>query len=105
MANDYDDKIAVLTKASERLEQSSKELAALSAEINGCIQAIKEEIDRATGPENQQRHTNGLHESDIGPLWAKHFSKIDSDVGSNTIVFALAYIIEDKAKASAIDGD
>jgi len=46
-----------------------------------------------------------IDDCDIGPLWGKHFSKIGEDAGSKTIVLALVYIIEDKAKAGAVDGD
>jgi hypothetical protein len=46
-----------------------------------------------------------IDDADIGPLWAKHFHKIGVDVGSKALVLALVYIIEDKAKASATDGD
>jgi hypothetical protein len=40
-----------------------------------------------------------IEEADIGPMWAKHFPKIANDVGSKTLVLALVYIIEDRARA------
>jgi hypothetical protein len=46
-----------------------------------------------------------IDDADIGPLWTKHFPKIGVDVGSKTLVLALVYIIEDKARASASNGD
>jgi hypothetical protein len=46
-----------------------------------------------------------IGDSDIGPLWAKHFSMIGNEVASKIIVLSLVYIIEDKAKASAANGD
>jgi hypothetical protein len=46
-----------------------------------------------------------IDDADIGPLWSKHFPRIAHDVGSKTLVLALVYIIEDKAKASASGGD
>jgi hypothetical protein len=48
---------------------------------------------------------DSIEDSDIGPLWAKHFPMIADDVGSKIIVLALLYIIEDKATASTTDGD
>ena len=47
---------------------------------------------------------NSSIDSDIGPLWAKHYLKRD-DVGSKTVILALVYIIEDKARASVTSGD
>jgi hypothetical protein len=43
----------------------------------------------------------------IGPLWAKHFPRISHDLIAKTLVLALVYIIEDKAKAKAgaVDGN
>ena len=46
-----------------------------------------------------------IDDSDIGPLWAKHFFMIDDDVASKIIVLSLVYIIEDKAKKRATNGD
>jgi len=46
-----------------------------------------------------------IADADIGPLWARYFPKIGVDVGSKTLVLALVYIIEDKAKAGTADGD
>jgi hypothetical protein len=46
-----------------------------------------------------------IGDADIGPLWAKHFRRIGVDVESKTLVLTLVYIIEDKAKARATDGD
>jgi hypothetical protein len=42
-----------------------------------------------------------IDDSDIGPLWAEHFSRIGEDSGSKVIVLSLVYIIEDKAKTAA----
>ena len=46
-----------------------------------------------------------MDDADISRMWAKHFPKIDVDVGSKTVVLALVYIIEDKARAGAAAGD
>jgi hypothetical protein len=43
-----------------------------------------------------------IDDGDIGPLWAKHFSKIGEDAGSKTIVLALVYIIEDTRRARLV---
>ena len=45
-----------------------------------------------------------IEDRDIGPLWAEHFSKIAHEAGSEVIVLAIVYIIERKAKTSAMDG-
>ena len=46
-----------------------------------------------------------IEDADIGPYWAKHFPRIGLDVRSKTLVLALVYIIEDKARAATVDGD
>ena len=46
-----------------------------------------------------------IDDSDIGRLWAKHFPKIGDDVGSKTFVLAIVYMIKDKTKANANDGN
>jgi len=59
---------------------------------NACIKPVSLANDR-------------IDESDIGPLWAKHFSMIRDDVASKIIVLSLVYIIEDKARMGTADGD
>jgi hypothetical protein len=46
-----------------------------------------------------------IDDADIGPMWAKHFPKIGTDVGSKGLVLALVYIIEDRARTRADGGD
>jgi hypothetical protein len=46
-----------------------------------------------------------IEDSDIGPLWAKHFSMIGDDVASKVIVLSLVYMIEDKARLRSTDDD
>ena len=46
-----------------------------------------------------------IEDADIGPLWTKHFSMISDDVASKIIVLSLVYLLEDKAKSRAVDGD
>jgi len=45
-----------------------------------------------------------IDDAEIGRLWAKHFSQ-RADVKSKTVVLSLVYIIEEKAKMRASDGD
>jgi hypothetical protein len=46
-----------------------------------------------------------IDDAHFGLLWTKHFPKIGVDIGSNTLVLALVYIIEDKAKAASTGSD
>ncbi len=46
-----------------------------------------------------------IGDAEIGPLWSKHFPRIADDVVSKTLVLALVYLVEDKAKAAATDSD
>src|SRR5262249_42145247 len=46
-----------------------------------------------------------VDDSDIGPLWAKHFPRIADNVGSKLIVLALVYIIEDRTNKRTAEGD
>ncbi len=59
---------------------------------NICIKATSVASDR-------------IEDCQIGPLWTKHFSMIGDDVASKIIVLSLVYIIEDKAKKRATNGD
>jgi hypothetical protein len=51
------------------------------------------------------RSNERIEDSDIGPLWAKHFPSIGQDPGSKLIVLTLVYMIEDIAKAATVDGN
>jgi hypothetical protein len=46
-----------------------------------------------------------IDDADIGPMWARHFPRIGVDVKSKTLVLALVYMIEDRARTRADGGD